>query len=896
MSFNTNTGRAEYTASAGQTLFSFVFKVFNDTDLKVYKTLANAIPNETNDLLILNADYTVTIDGDAGGSITLLSSAFTDDAITLLRDLSTTREIEYQTSGDLLAETLNDDQEYQTYLLADNKQVSERTLVFEKNLQGIDNTLPTPQALKILRWRADERALENASIVDDGVFVNIFNVSTMEDILTTSYTAYSTVNVRGYHSENDSGGGLFNWNSSMNKSNANAGTIIDPSVSLANQGTGVGTGCWIRQYSGSIDVRWFGAKGDGITNDYDAIKNAIIASNGKTLIFEHTDNSYLIDGAGSLIVVSETDLPNGIIIDFNNQEILWKGTRLTDGSQGTQHSTNWGVFTFRGSNGSTSTHTLTSELTAPISSLPEPSSHGLSEGDIVFVESTISGGGTGEFKDHIVNRTMRLDKIDSGNFFFDSRIEFTITNGSEIKYTKINPVENIIIKNLDNFIDDSAYDTVNKNNGASCIVFENCNKCSADKVSSVGTPEHTVSVVKSHLINIENGELLFPKETASGGYYSQLLQSSHIICRNIQGAQERHIIDVTASAHISIESSGSNSTSNATFSSHGAYEHDISYKDCFGYLSLSNSGETFGSSTRFVNIQNHAGTNLNLGQNSYQGVSDISVNNSRFIGISYLNLDGINLDNVSFGQKLHFAQNSQRSLSDNILEHSYIPDLAVDSLSTTNPNVGTPVSTAKVKFISSTIKYLGAFTINAGGEHEFLDCNVTYSGTSNINVPIFFQGGSLKSLTSGGGTTSIVCTSNFKEIGTEMDRFGMTFEGTTDQIIEFNGGSIRMSDSVATTPWQGTKTSGILHLMINGVDVDKETVADRLFTFLTSGATLQLNVNGNQFKNCDIRLDAGLWASGKNALIYTNNAEDTVTITSRPTTGSNAIVANNLNV
>jgi len=275
MSFNTNTGRVEYIASAGQTLFPFVFKIFNNIDIKVYKTLANVVPNETNDLLILDIDYTVTIDGDAGGSITLLSAASVNDAITLLRDLSTTREIEYQTSGDLLAETLNDDQEYQTYLLADNKQISDRTLIFEENLQGMDNKLPTPEALKILRWRADEKALENASIVDDGVFVNVFNVSTMEDILTTSYTAYSTVNIRGYHSENDGGGGLFNWNSSMNKANANGGTIIDPSVSLVNQGSGIGSGCWIRQYDGDINIKWFGAKGDGIVDDYQAIQSAL---------------------------------------------------------------------------------------------------------------------------------------------------------------------------------------------------------------------------------------------------------------------------------------------------------------------------------------------------------------------------------------------------------------------------------------------------------------------------------------------------------------------------------------------------------------------------------------------------------------------------------------------
>jgi len=52
----------------------------------------------------------------------------------------------------------------------------------------------------------------------------------------------TTINVRGYDIANDGGGGPFNWDSTIDKSTANAGTIIDPSVSLALQGTGIGAG------------------------------------------------------------------------------------------------------------------------------------------------------------------------------------------------------------------------------------------------------------------------------------------------------------------------------------------------------------------------------------------------------------------------------------------------------------------------------------------------------------------------------------------------------------------------------------------------------------------------------------------------------------------------------
>jgi len=121
MSFNSNAPRAEYTATAGQTVFPFIFKIYTDANIVAYKTVGSADPL----LLQLTTDYTVTINGDEGGEITLLVGADEDDVITILRDLPITRDIEYQTSGDMRAETLNDDQEYQTYLIADqNDQIA----------------------------------------------------------------------------------------------------------------------------------------------------------------------------------------------------------------------------------------------------------------------------------------------------------------------------------------------------------------------------------------------------------------------------------------------------------------------------------------------------------------------------------------------------------------------------------------------------------------------------------------------------------------------------------------------------------------------------------------------------------------------------------------------------
>jgi len=116
--FNPNPPVAKYTATAGQDTYPFIFRIYFDTDLLIYAVPIGADP-EAAVPLVVNVDYTVTIDGDNGGVVTLTVPSTLNDEIVIYRDLDVTRYIEYQTSGDLLAEVLNEDQNYQTYLIAD---------------------------------------------------------------------------------------------------------------------------------------------------------------------------------------------------------------------------------------------------------------------------------------------------------------------------------------------------------------------------------------------------------------------------------------------------------------------------------------------------------------------------------------------------------------------------------------------------------------------------------------------------------------------------------------------------------------------------------------------------------------------------------------------------------
>jgi hypothetical protein len=57
----------------------------------------------------------------------------------------------------------------------------------------------------------------------------------------------------------------------------------------------VGNEYFKRDFTGDIDVRWFGAKGDGVTDDTDAFNKALATPDKKTIYVPSTKNGYIIN-------------------------------------------------------------------------------------------------------------------------------------------------------------------------------------------------------------------------------------------------------------------------------------------------------------------------------------------------------------------------------------------------------------------------------------------------------------------------------------------------------------------------------------------------------------------------------------------------------------------------
>lgn len=113
-----NVPRRVVYAASGTGPYAFTFEILDETDIAVYKAST---------LLTLTTDYTVTINANGTGSVTLVATAGTDN-ITIVGAKNIQRTSDFTTGGDLFANTLNDELDNQTIFIQQVAETAERGL------------------------------------------------------------------------------------------------------------------------------------------------------------------------------------------------------------------------------------------------------------------------------------------------------------------------------------------------------------------------------------------------------------------------------------------------------------------------------------------------------------------------------------------------------------------------------------------------------------------------------------------------------------------------------------------------------------------------------------------------------------------------------------------------
>lgn len=141
--------------------------------------------------------------------------------------------------------------------------------------------------------------------------MNTIKVKNIAELKLRKGTPESTVEVLGYYTEGDGGGGNFYWDNTSTETD-NGGTIISVST--------VGIGRWKRNVTNNINVKWFGAKGDGITNDFDKVNNILTYCNSKTVssVIEFFDGVYKINSPLNIRIDKVSINGNSCELDFSS--------------------------------------------------------------------------------------------------------------------------------------------------------------------------------------------------------------------------------------------------------------------------------------------------------------------------------------------------------------------------------------------------------------------------------------------------------------------------------------------------------------------------------------------------------------------------------------------------
>lgn len=613
-----------------------------------------------------------------------------------------------------------------------------------------------------------------------------------------------------------------------------------------------------------------------------SILAAILASSGKRLVFEPA-TAYPVD---NLVVVYASQVSN-CEIDLRRQKILWRGDRKTDGTQGGQYDWNWGVLSFKGEVISTVSATLSALLPDGSNTITLPG-HALAVGDHAFVKITDPGAaGSTLLKFKLFSRHCRVVSVAGNDVTFDFRTAFDMPSGAPVSVSKLRPMVGITVKNP-NIEDVSAYPyggattDEQKWKGASGIVFEYAAFCHSFGGKFKGIPKVSLEGQACYGCSFGNSDLDTPKETVSGGYLCKFEDSLYCFAKGLRPNNERHVIDFTASSNCVVEQSGSWKTANASFVTHGTYEHDITWRDCWGYMSMAGSGPDFGQKNRRMRVEHHNGSNLNIASTG-QSVYDSVFEDCEFSSVSYLNLDGNTYERCKFSNLTTLQQNGAFSGKKTVFKQTYLHQVQ-------SPFI--PASaTSDLEFNGGIIYCLAAADILGTGKVLFSKVDFSTAGSPAFSgARLTVDGGTFELR---GAATIIACTLPYLAfINSAVVKAGFSYAGSSgSHEIVLDSSTFDLIGKTTSATFSIAKTGGTVDLRASNNGFDRTGGTDRHLTAITPGASIRITDIGNTYKGGSIRVDAAALSGG--SLIHTNNT--TVgTVLTLPVSTTNVANANNL--
>ena len=142
-------------------------------------------------------------------------------------------------------------------------------------------------------------------------------VDSVSDLQSGSFPAsLKRLWLAGYYGVGTAGGGPLYRDDEDTTTDDNGGTVFVDSDGVR----------WKRQFSGAVNVKWFGAKGDGVTDDTDAIQKTINTSD--IIDFGDEDNIYLVSRTTTSGATWLGDFKYGLHINSSNKTLQGDGAKI----------------------------------------------------------------------------------------------------------------------------------------------------------------------------------------------------------------------------------------------------------------------------------------------------------------------------------------------------------------------------------------------------------------------------------------------------------------------------------------------------------------------------------------------------------------------------------------
>ncbi|WP_431806397.1 DUF4148 domain-containing protein [Microbacterium paraoxydans] len=342
----------------------------------------------------------------------------------------------------------------------------------------------------------------------------------------------------------------------------------------------------------------------------------------------------------------------------------------------------------------------------------------------------VAGGGRDERE---LQRFVRVtQQLDGSHVRIDYLNGWALDAGRRLTWRRMDPVAGVRIRNL-RFLGagpfdgptDGSFPDPRERTGSHPIAFEYAIHCDVADVHASRTWWPVImrrwnTHFTTERCSVENPPTVF---YGGAGYLTQQIYSLYGRVADCSSSNARHLNDLTASAYCLVENchgDGDDQGGNP-FTTHGQYEHDLTFIGNSGLMDIANSGAQWGTAAKRITVRDHVCSWFVAGTK----ISDLTLENVRVIGRSTfdpqatmtINADGAQVRGCTAGL-LAIGQRSTRSSRPTTIEDSTF------SLPKDQVLVQTPV-TATVSFVRCTIAGIDGTKARGAGAVEFVDCHLS---------------------------------------------------------------------------------------------------------------------------------------------------------------------------